>query len=203
MTGWEPERGRDGATRDAGGPGTVSAAQLLPVVYEELRRLAGARLAREAGDTPVDPTSLVHAAYLRIVSGAEQSASVWSGRGHFFGAAAIAMRRILVERARERAQVKDGGGRRRVTLVDFPDSARGEVLDMLALHEALEELERADEQKYRVVMLRYFAGLSIEQAGEVLGLSTATVKRHWTFSRLWLVDRMRGGAGGAAGVEDE
>ena len=174
-------------------PGRVeglSAGQILPLVYDELRRLAAARLSNE-GRESVNPTSLVHAVYLRIVGDAAGASPPWNSRGHFFGAAAIAMRRILVERARARAQLKRGGGWSRVEIRDFADDDSDAVIDVLSLDAALDELETLDNEKFRVVMLRYFSGLTIEQTAAALGVSGTTVKRHWIFARLWLLDRVR------------
>jgi RNA polymerase sigma factor (TIGR02999 family) len=196
--------GRAGSV-DAAAPSDSSAADLLPVVYEELRRLARARLAREPGGPlgqTLQPTALVHEAYLRIVgSGRDGGAPVqWSGPGHFFGAAALAMRRILVERARERGQLKRGGGRDREQLplshVEAGDPA--DQVDLLALDDALTALELEDPRKSQIVSLRYFAGLTLEQAADVTGQSLATVKRDWSYARAWLLDRISG-AGGATG----
>jgi RNA polymerase sigma factor (TIGR02999 family) len=160
-----------------------ASAELLPLVYEELRRLARARLGAEAPGQTLQPTALVHEAYLRLVGDADLQ---WNSRGHFFGAAALAMRRILVERARHRKRIKHGGGRRRVELKDDAMVAEPPPDDLLALDEALDKLAALDDRKYRVVMLRYFAGLSIEEAAAALEISPATVKTDWSFSRAWL-----------------
>ena len=164
------------------GPG--SSEDLLPQVYDELRRLARARMAREAPGLTLQPTALVHEAYLRLVGNGE--AKQWDRRGHFFAAAAIAMRRILVERARRVGRVRHGGGQVQVAL--DPDSpAHGtELGDVLAIDEALSELERIDGRKAQVVTLRYFAGLSVEETAEALDLSPSTVKNEWAFARVWL-----------------
>ncbi len=165
-----------------------AAEDLLPLVYDELRKLAAARMAHEpragAGQT-LQPTALVHEAYMRLLgqTGAEVR---WQGRGHFFGAAAIAMRRILVERARARNAAKRGGGAKRVALDadQLADEPEGE--ELLALDDALHALEKADPRKHQVVMLRYFAGLSVEDTAAALDLSPATVKNDWAFARAWL-----------------
>jgi RNA polymerase sigma factor (TIGR02999 family) len=164
-----------------------AAQELLPLVYEELRKLAAARLAKEPGrgqTYTLQPTALVHEVYIRLVGGG--SAVNWDGRGHFFGAAALAMRRILVERARHRGRIKHGGGRQRVALEveSLADEPEGD--EILSLDEALAKLEKFDQRKYQVVMLRYFAGLSIEDAAAALDISPATVKNDWTFARAWL-----------------
>lgn len=169
----------------------MSAAELLPVVYDELRRLAAARLRKEA-HPEMQPTSLVHAAYVRLVGEAAQEARAWDGRGHFFGAAALAMRRILVERARQRGQLKRGGEWSRVDGEQLGESADEDPVDMLALDSALGELEAQQPDMYRVVMLRYFGGLSINDTASMLGTSPNTIKRRWAVARLWLLDRMEG-----------
>jgi RNA polymerase sigma factor (TIGR02999 family) len=156
-------------------------------VYEELRRLARARMAKEKGrgaGFTLQPTALVHEAYMRLIGSADVK---WNGRGHFFGAAASAMRRILVERARHRDRVKHGGGRQRVELEEHAAmSDEPEPDELLALDEGLNKLERQDKRKADVVMLRYFAGLSVEDTATALGVSEATVKNDWTFARAWL-----------------
>ncbi len=170
-----------------------AAAQLLPLVYEELRKLAQARMHQESPGQTLQPTALVHEAYMRLVDSQGKSPR-WDGRGHFFGAAALAMRRILVERARHRKRIKHGGGRQRVELgeaaamTDAPDGT-----DLIALDEAMQKLEKMDKRKYDVVMLRYFAGLSIEETASALALSPATIKNEWTFARAWLHREMSAG----------
>ena len=167
-----------------------AAAELLPLVYDELRILAAARMAAESPDQTLQPTALVHEAYLRLVKPAEQAR--WENRGHFFAAAAGAMRRILVDAARRKRTEKHGGLRRRVDLTDVP--ANPEVADerLLALDAALTRLAAEDPVAARVVELRHFAGLSIEDAAPVLGLSRATAYRHWTYARAWLRDAISG-----------
>ncbi len=165
-----------------------AAAELLPLVYDELRRLARARMNGEpgggAGQT-LQPTALVHEAYMRLLGAAGKEVK-WDGRAHFFGAAARAMRRILIERARARRRLKRGGGAARVALDEaaIADESRSE--DLIALDEVLDKLERHDKRKADVVMMRYFAGLSIEETAAALGVSPATVKNDWTFARAWL-----------------
>ncbi|QDV35217.1 ECF-type sigma factor [Tautonia plasticadhaerens] len=163
-----------------------AAADLLPLVYDELRRLAAARLASESPDQTLQPTALVHEAYLRLIGPAEGLR--WDGRGHFFAAAAEAMRRILVDAARRKRARKHGGDRRRVELRDVPDER--EVADerLLALDAALTRLAAEDPVAARVIEIRHFAGLSIEDAAAALGLSRATTYRHWTYARAWLRD---------------
>jgi RNA polymerase sigma factor (TIGR02999 family) len=157
---------------------------LLPVVYDELRKLAAARLAAEKPGQTLQATALVHEAYLRLVGGEPRD---WTGRGHFFAAAAEAMRRILVEQARRKGRVRHGGGRRRVELEDVPtvdpDARAG---DLVALDEAVDALARVEPVKAEVVKLRYFAGLTIEETAACLGISSATAKRHWAVARAWL-----------------
>jgi RNA polymerase sigma factor (TIGR02999 family) len=161
-----------------------AAAKLLPLVYEELRSLAHHRMRNEPAGLTLQPTALVHEAYLRLVSGEEVR---WENRGHFFAAAAEAMRRILIERARKRRRIKHGGGRKVLSLDEAPPiGPEEEDGDILALDAALRRLEERDEVRSRIVKLRYFAGLTIDQTAEVMGLSPATVSRHWTYARAWL-----------------
>ena len=157
--------------------------RLLTAVYEELRRLARSKLAHERPGQTLQATALVHEAYLRLVGDVQAD---WENRGHFFAAAAEAMRRILVEQARRKARRKHGGGRRRLEFdeADFvvlPDST-----NLLALDEALGKFDRQDRVKAQLVKLRYFAGLTVEQAGQMLGISRATADRYWTYARAWL-----------------
>jgi RNA polymerase sigma factor (TIGR02999 family) len=167
-----------------------AAAELLPLVYDELRKLATARLAPEKPGQTLQATALVHEAYLRLVGGGERA---WDSRGHFFAAAAEAMRRIVVESARRKNRLKHGGGHERVEveLAELPTRLPPE--DLIALDEALGHLEQLDPVKARLVTLRYFAGLTIEQAAEALGISRVTAHRYWTFARAWLHQQMAGG----------
>jgi RNA polymerase sigma factor (TIGR02999 family) len=166
----------------AGGPKT--ARDLLPLVYDELRRLAAQRLAREVPGQTLQATALVHEAYLRLIGGDPERP--WDGRGHFFAAAAEAMRRILVENARRRHQFKRGGDRTRVDL-DKAEPAAPETDDeLLALDDALERLAKIEPIKSELVHLRVFAGLTNAQAAEILGLSIATADRYWAYARAWL-----------------
>ena len=163
-----------------------AADELLPLVYEELRRLASSRLAREAPGNTLQATALVNEAYVRLLGPEAQGGSAWNGRGHFFGAAAEAMRRILVDRARAKATKKRGGDVRRLALdaADVPlDDVPVEVLD---LHASLQRLAARDPAKAELVKLRFFAGLTRDQAAEVLGISPTTADRHWSFARAWL-----------------
>jgi RNA polymerase sigma factor (TIGR02999 family) len=172
--------------------------RILPLVYQELRRLAHHRLQNEPPGPTLDTTGLVHDAYVRLAQGKE---TPWESRAQFFAAAAVAMRRILVERARKRNAAKHGGGRTRVTLDEGDVVAPARPVDLLALDEALDRLEAHDGPMCEIVMLRFFAGLSVEETAGVLGISPRTVKRKWTFARAWLHDAVaaRGrGRGGAA-----
>ncbi|MGE0479780.1 MAG: sigma-70 family RNA polymerase sigma factor [Phycisphaerae bacterium] len=171
-----------------------AAAELLPLVYDELRSLARAQLARLPRGNTLQPTVLVHEAYLRLVGALDPG---WNGRGHFFGAAAQAMRQVLVDQARRKFAEKRGGGRQRVPLDDADLPIAPPTEDLLALDEALTELEQADPRKARVVMLRYFAGLTAEETAEALGLSVPTVDREWRFARLLLHARLSPPEGGA------
>jgi RNA polymerase sigma factor (TIGR02999 family) len=161
--------------------------QLLPLVYEELRKLAAQRLARESPGQTLQATALVHEAYLRLV-GPETTS--WNGRGHFFAAAAEAMRRILIEQARRKRTEKHGGNLERIELdgVDLPETAPSE--DILAVDEAIFRLAAEDPTKAELVKLRYFGGLSVEDAGRVLGISRATADRYWAYARVWLYSEL-------------
>jgi len=169
-----------------------AAGQLLPLVYEELRKLAAVRMAAESSDQTLQPTALVHEAYLRLVSPVDDAR--WENRGHFFAAAAEAMRRILVDAARRKRTEKHGGHRHRVELTDVP----AEIVDehLLALDDALIRLAAEDPVAARLVELRHFAALSIEDAAAALGLSRATAYRHWTYARAWLRDAISGAESG-------
>ena len=160
-----------------------AAEQLLPLVYEELRQLAAHKMAQEAAGQTLQPTALVHEAYLRLVGTGQESH--WDNRGHFIAAAAEAMRRILIENARRKKRDKHGGGRRRVELPDLP-AADQEPDDLLALDDALSRLAAEDPAAAEVVKLCLYAGLSVEEAAEALGLSRAQAYRHWTYARAWL-----------------
>jgi RNA polymerase sigma factor (TIGR02999 family) len=170
------------------GKGDRSAEQrLLELVYGELRSLAAHKLARERAGHTLQATALVHEAYLRLLQGESPQ---FENRRHFFGAAAEAMRRILVERARERGRLKRGGDRRRVELQDSDLVELPESLDLLALDEALEKLTAEDPEKADLVKLHFFTGLPLEDAGEMLGISRASAYRYWNFARAWLYEQM-------------
>jgi RNA polymerase sigma factor (TIGR02999 family) len=165
-----------------------AAGQLLPLVYDELRTLAAHRLAQEKPGQTLQATALVHEAYLRLVD--DDLARNWDSRGHFFAAAAEAMRRILVENARRKKRVKHGAGIERVDveLADLPTRLASE--DLIALNDALDELGHHDATKAKLVTLRYFGGMTIEQAADALQISRVTAHRHWTYARAWLHQRI-------------
>jgi RNA polymerase sigma factor (TIGR02999 family) len=173
----------------------AAAEQLLPLVYAELRRLAAHRLAHEQPGQTLDATGLVHEAYLRLVDG--NPVQDWNGRGHFFAAAAEAMRRILVDAARRKRRPKHGGDRRRVDLDDAP--ATDPRNDLLALDEALTRFAALEPAKAELVKLRYFAGLSIEEAAACLGISPATAKRYWAVAKAWLYAALKNDGPGGPG----
>jgi RNA polymerase sigma factor (TIGR02999 family) len=161
-----------------------AASQLLPLVYDELRKLAAQKLAHEKPGQTLDATALVHEAYLRLVDAA--ATPHWNSRGHFFAAAAEAMRRILVEQARRKRRRKHGGDRRRVGLEEALSLADAPADDLVALDEAVNQLETLDPVAAQVVKLRYFAGLPMPQVADSLGLSLRTAERNWTYARTWL-----------------
>ncbi len=166
------------------------AGDLLPLVYDELRKLAVAKLALEKPGQTLQPTALVHEAYLRLTQNEEShtvgAGSHWDGRGHFFAAAAEAMRRILVENARRKARMKYGGDVTRQELVDLPDANFAIQEDILALDSALNALQQVNQQAYELVKLRYFAGLSLSDSADVLHVSERTAGRLWAYARAWL-----------------
>ena len=167
-----------------------AAERLLPLVYDELRRLAAQRLAQEKPGQTLQPTALVHEAYLRLVGSGTPAR--WDGCGHFFAAAAAAMRRILVEQARRKRRLKRGGGRQREPAALDALLAGGPTQDVLALHEALEQLAAHDPIKAKLVELRFFAGLTLDQAAECLGIAPRTADRAWRYARAWLYAAMAG-----------
>jgi RNA polymerase sigma factor (TIGR02999 family) len=171
-----------------------AAEHLLPLVYDELRKLAAHKLAQERPGQTLQATALVHEAYMRLVGSQDAAAGQekrWEDRKHFFAAAAEAMRRILIDRAREKRSVKRGGNRQRLDIdaIDLATTAPPDQL--LALDEALTKLARGDPAAAQLVKLRYFAGLTVEEAGKALGISTATAYRHWNYARAWLHAELR------------
>ena len=170
--------------------GQNDAAKLLPLVYDELRRLAAKRLAEEPSGNTLQPTALVHEAYLRLVNNGK--GEQWNHRGHFYCAAAIAMERILVESARRRQTLKRGGGRNRQRLDDLGFNTALLAEDLLALEEALSRFTVVEPIKANLVKLRYFSGLTIKEAADVLEISVATATRHWTYARAWLFGEISG-----------
>jgi RNA polymerase sigma factor (TIGR02999 family) len=167
-----------------GDPSAVE--KLLPLVYEELRKLAAAKMAVERGDHSLQPTGLVHEAYLRLVD--VEKVQKWNSRGHFFGAAAEAMRRILVENARRKQRVKHGGEHKRVDVDELAPVSEAPAGDLLMIHEALESLDKVDRPAAELVKLRYFAGLTIPQAAEVLGISPRSADSLWAYAKAWLLE---------------
>jgi RNA polymerase sigma factor (TIGR02999 family) len=165
-----------------------AADQLLPLVYNELRKLAAARLSLESPGQTLEATALVHEAYLRLV-GADQELH-WDTRGHFFAAAAEAMRRILLNRARDKKRLKRGGNRRRVDFDKITIALDTDDDELVALDDALESLGQVDEMAAQLVKLRFFAGLRMKQAAESLGIAQRTAERQWAFARAWLYDRL-------------
>jgi RNA polymerase sigma factor (TIGR02999 family) len=164
--------------------GELSAAgELLPLVYDELRRLATSKMAHERPDQTLQPTALVHEAWLRLVGNEQQK---WNGRAHFFGAAAEAMRRILIENARRKAAARHGGGEARLDIDQIEIATTAPDDELLAVNDALEKLAAYDSQMAELVKLRYFVGLTTEDAAEVLDISVRTAERWWTYSRAWL-----------------
>src|SRR5438270_5317613 len=168
-----------------------AASQLLPLVYDELRQLAAQKLARETPGQTLQPTALVHEAYLRLVG--EDEEQHWDSRGHFFAAAAEAMRRILVEIARHKASLKRGGDRDRVDVAESLLAAPEPREDLVALDAALTKLAQTDQQAAELVQLRYFAGLPLREIAEILGISPRTADRLWAFAKAWLHEEIVGG----------
>jgi RNA polymerase sigma factor (TIGR02999 family) len=164
-----------------------AAADLLPLVYDELRKLAAHKLARETPGQTLQPTALVHEAYMRV---AGDSQVTWEGRRHFFFAAARAMREILVEQARRKAGPKHGGGGRRQELDDACAILKPPSADVLAVHEALDELEASEPLGAQIVLLHYFTGLTMDETAAVLGIPERTLYRQWRYIRAWLMDRL-------------
>jgi RNA polymerase sigma factor (TIGR02999 family) len=169
--------------------------QLLPLVYDELRKLAAQKLAQEKPGQTLQATALVHEAYLRLVR--ETDAQAWNSRGHFFAAAAEAMRRILVDQARRKHSLRRGGDLQRHPIDDREIEAPEPAVDILAVHEALERFESVDATAAQLVKLRYFAGLTIPQAAQALGISTSTADRSWAYARAWLHTALKHDASGS------
>jgi RNA polymerase sigma factor (TIGR02999 family) len=172
---------------------TGATEKLLPLMYDELRRLAVQKMAQEPPGQTLQATALVHEAYIRLVEGTEQN---WNSRGHFFKAAAEAMRRILVENARRKDRIKHGGGFKRINLNEYVPTEMCDrtAYELIALDEALDRFAHKDKLKADFVKLRYFAGLTIPQAAQILNISHATAERHWIYARCWLraeIDRQR------------
>jgi RNA polymerase sigma factor (TIGR02999 family) len=165
-----------------------AAEQLLPLVYEELRRLAAQKLAREKPGQTLDATALVHEAYLRLVD--VEKAKRYNSRRHFFAAAAQAMRHILVDHARRKRRAKHGGDRQRIELSKSVSTRPTSAQQMLALDEALSRLSHQDPEAAAIVQLRYFAGQSVDEAAQIVGISRASAHRHWTFARAWLLEEL-------------
>jgi RNA polymerase sigma factor (TIGR02999 family) len=168
-----------------------AAEQLLPLVYDELRKLAAQRLVHEKPGQTLQATALVHEAYLRLVD--VDKVQHWNSRGHFFAAAAEAMRRILIDQARRKQRPKHGGGREHIALDQIEVCGNETPLDILALDEALTRLAEKDPVKAELVKLRYFAGMTLPEAAQVLAISLATAERYWTYARLWLYAELHDG----------
>ncbi len=169
---------------------SVAAQDLLPLVYDELRRLAAYKMAHEPLGQTLQPTALVHEAWLRLAGG--ESGQHWQNRAHFFAAAAEAMRRILIDNARRKHALRHGGGQERVNLEPAELAAPGSDDELLEVHEALERFAQIDPTKAELVKLRYFVGLTIPEAAQVLGISEPTAKRWWAYARAWLYREIRG-----------
>jgi RNA polymerase sigma factor (TIGR02999 family) len=167
-----------------------AAGQLLPLVYRELRKLAASKMANEAPGQTLQPTALVHEAWLRLAGDKEQT---WDSRGHFFAAAAEAMRRILIETARRKKALRHGAGQRHVDIDELEIASPAPGEEILAIDEALNKLEALDKQKAELVKLRYFTGITIEEAAAALGISEATAKRWWVYAKAWLYAEVRQG----------
>jgi RNA polymerase sigma factor (TIGR02999 family) len=173
-----------------------AAEQLLPLVYDELRQLATQKLAQEKPGQTLQATALVHEAYLRLVD--VETAQHWDSRGHFFAAAAEAMRRILVDRARQRRSQRRGGAAKRHSLASLDPAVPAPDEELLAVDEALEQLQKLDPPKAELVKLRYFAGMTIPEAAQALGISVPTANRYWAYARAWLHEELAAGDDAAA-----
>lgn len=184
---------------DQGDP--QAAERLLPLVYDELRKLAAQKLGQEKPGQTLQATALVHEAYLRLVASGDASAprvQPWNSRGHFFAAAAEAMRRILIDQARKKKSRKHGGDMERHPLEEVEIASPEPAVELLAVNEALDKFEQVDKVAAGLVKLRYYAGLTIPQAAEALGISSSTADRHWAYARAWLHAELRKGEGGPA-----
>ncbi len=170
-----------------------AAGELLPLVYGELRKLAASKMAQESPNQTLQPTALVHEAWLRLTGNENVK---WEGRAHFFGAAAEAMRRILIENARRKSAKRHGGGQQRVDVEEIDIAAPAKDEELLAINDALEELAKADLQKAELVKLRYFIGLTNEESAEILGISAPTARRWWNYARAWLYQKIQGNNAG-------
>jgi RNA polymerase sigma factor (TIGR02999 family) len=168
-----------------------AAEELLPLVYEELRKLAVAKMANETPNQTLQPTALVHEAWLRLAGNENVK---WNGRAHFFGAAAEAMRRILIDNARRKQAMRHGGGQQRVDVEDLEIAAPMKEDELLAINAALEEFATVDKQKAELVKLRYFVGLTIEECAQILGVSVPTATRWWSYARAWLYQKVQSGS---------
>jgi len=164
-----------------------AAAELLPLVYEELRQLAAARMAQEAAGHTLQPTALVHEAWLRLAGGGRQA---WQNRGHFFAAAAEAMRRILIERARRKSRLKRGSGAAMLNIADLEVAAAAPDDRVLLVDEALERFKAEDPEKARVVVLKFFGGLTDGEVAEIMGVTERTVRRQWSYAKAWLFENI-------------
>jgi RNA polymerase sigma factor (TIGR02999 family) len=171
-----------------------AAEELLPLVYEELRKLAAVRMANESPNQTLQPTALVHEAWLRLTG---NEAVKWQGRAHFFGAAAEAMRRILIDNARRKRALRHGGGKQRLDIDAVEIAAPAKEQELLDMNEALEKFAALDKQKAELVKLRYFVGLTLEESAKILGISTPTAKRWWSYARAWLYHQIQGGTAGS------
>jgi len=170
-----------------------AAGELLPLVYGELRKLAASKMAHETPNQTLQPTALVHEAWLRLTGNEKVK---WNGRAHFFGAAAEAMRRILIDNARRKSAKRHGGGQQRVDVEEIDIAAPAKDEELIAINDALEELAKADPQKAELVKLRYFIGLTNEESAEILGISAPTARRWWNYARAWLYQKIQGNNAG-------
>jgi RNA polymerase sigma factor (TIGR02999 family) len=166
-----------------------AAGELLPLMYGELRKLAASKMAHETPNQTLQPTALVHEAWLRLTGNENVK---WNGRAHFFGAAAEAMRRILIDNARRKSARRHGGGQQRLDVDEIDIAAPGKDEELLAINDALEEFAKIDQQKAELVKLRYFIGLTNEEAAEILGVSAPTARRWWNYARAWLYQKIQG-----------